>query len=490
MSPRDSYKLIPIDHGYCIPPKLKIYEWDWAWYNYPQVSRPVCPEILTYIRSIDIDQLIQKVSDHVMLTDDCQYLLRLSHFLLINALEEGMTLKEIATVICRTGDKEEIPSQLEKIISEAEENAYRVIEMTSHDSHEISIKDRLTPRANSISPNVEYSPLRRRSNSSLSYNNLASMCEFPKPTLQCHHSADHEIGSRKQYRSSSEDNTLYSKRGPGKLPSPKRKSRQCFFPGPPCPPTKERGVSLLSTDSECMSYLSTSSADPLGNPSSVSVDSHSSNVSSMDCSDLIFPKNTIICPNPKHGSSSLQKLFPCDSLDLCSSPIPSINGKPASPLSPTTILSSFQRPMKVSSSDEITDIQIESQIDSSKTDQSRNDDEILLEDNFFPTQDPLQESQDYGFFTQPLQDSHPSLTPSSLFDVFLPEPIPLSRVASFCGFESSPLCSHESTPIMNGTTRIEKRRAISETEQFKKLREEYSELFILSYLRRTSVTPK
>lgn len=512
-----SFRLIPIDHGYCIPPKLKIFEWDWAWYHHPHVSRPVCPEILSYLRSIDIDQLLDKVSGHLMLTDDCRFLLRLSHFLLLNGLAQGLSLKDVATIVCRTGDNEETPSQLERLISEAEDNAYRAIELTFH--QEI-IQE--TPRAESISPNVEYSPLRRRSTSSLSHNNLQFLGEsiFHNPGEQ---QMSGDIG--KQRRSSSEDNTLYlshAAAATGNLRSPKRKnSRHSTFPThlpvPPFPPPLIR-MRGMSTDSESQSSL----LDPFDFAQRASLNSVASTFVSSVASAVpgdAPPSKSLIYPHPKLGSDlfSLHKLFPSDAGDVSSLPhsdpphtSDSFTAIP-SPLSPATILSSFQRvPVTKRPSDDVAiDIQIVSQfqMDSSTTDPSTDvasvslvDDEVFLDDGFLfscplssltlnpsphhiASQEQFQE--EYGFFTtHPLPSSSREDTPSSLFDVNLPEPIPLSRVASFSGFDSSPLCHHEATPIMNGTTRMEKRRLISETEQFKKLREQYSELFTLKLIRR------
>jgi hypothetical protein len=579
------YQLIPIDHGYCIPPKLKIFEWDWAWYYHPHVSRPVCPEILSYLRSIDIDQLLLKVSDHVLLTDDCQFLLRLSHFLLLHGLALGLTLKEIAILICRTGDQEDAPSQLEKLIAEAEDNAYRVIEITFHPeiagsnnhgstcrdtwSHGKSLSESplpaaLSPSPSLPSPNVEYSPLRRRSTSSLSHNNLKLLgtettSNSPHPSPQSTSEQGQGHGSvGKQMRSSSEDNTLYLSHaatgtgaGSGKLlRSPKRKnSRHSSFPAahrlptpqampvhPLSPLNRVRGVSLLSTDSESQTSL----LDPFEFTQRPSLDSIASTTASSVTSvvspaasgasvvthgappTMSPPFDLIVCPNPKllaSEFSSLQRLFPADALGSHSRPpaplpLDSDAISASSPLSPTTILSSFQRvPVTKNSSfsgEEVIDIQIVSQfrMDSTNTDYSTDaasvsavsafavshvDDEIFLEDCFdcpLPRTVPSQEHEGeggYGFFTSHLPHSSSSPrddTPSSLFDVNLPDPIPLSRVASFCGFDSSPLCHHETTPVRNGTTRMEKRRLISETEQFKKLREEYAELFTLKLLRR------
>jgi hypothetical protein len=42
--------------------------------------------------------------------------------------------------------------------------------------------------------------------------------------------------------------------------------------------------------------------------------------------------------------------------------------------------------------------------------------------------------------------------------------------------------------VKSGTSRIERRRIISESADWKRLREEYSQLFALSLLRRLSLT--
>ena len=127
-SPAD-YMLVPIDHGYCLPPKLKLCQWDWAWFNYQQVSKPVHPTIRAYLKSLDIDELIAKIRPQVPLQEDCLFLIKISHHLLVDGIEAGLSLKDIAQIIARDDDDE--PSKLELIISEAEENALRSVELHS-----------------------------------------------------------------------------------------------------------------------------------------------------------------------------------------------------------------------------------------------------------------------------------------------------------------------------------------------------------------------
>jgi len=128
VSPVNHYELVPIDHGYCMPSRLKISSWDWAWYTCSQISNPVLPEIVDYLHSIDIDDLLKKIKMQASISDDCVFLLEIVHHLLVKGIEDGLTLKDIATLIARDGDDETMPSRLESLINEAEENAYRAIE--------------------------------------------------------------------------------------------------------------------------------------------------------------------------------------------------------------------------------------------------------------------------------------------------------------------------------------------------------------------------
>ena len=123
----DMYALVPIDHGYCMPPKLLINEIDWSWFYYPQINRPVHQEIKNYIDKIDIEATLKTVTSHVKLSEDCIFLARISHQLVLDGIKAGLNLHEIAMIVARL--QEDNQSPLEKAIEEAEENAHRTIEM-------------------------------------------------------------------------------------------------------------------------------------------------------------------------------------------------------------------------------------------------------------------------------------------------------------------------------------------------------------------------
>lgn len=124
-----NYELIPIDHGYCMPSKLLISEWDWVWYTCTHISRPLHPDIKKYLLSININDLLSKIKRQASISEDCLFLLEIIHFLLIQGVEYDLTLKDIASMIVRPADMESVPSRLESLLNEAEENAFRAIEV-------------------------------------------------------------------------------------------------------------------------------------------------------------------------------------------------------------------------------------------------------------------------------------------------------------------------------------------------------------------------
>jgi len=126
---RDQFSLIPIDHGYCMPTTLSIGEWDWAWFNLPHVKRAVHPEIRNYMLSLDFDVIASKLSTELAFPEESLFLLRLSHHLIVGGIKAGLSLHEIASLMVRV--EEDQPSALERAATEAEDNAYRAIEMRS-----------------------------------------------------------------------------------------------------------------------------------------------------------------------------------------------------------------------------------------------------------------------------------------------------------------------------------------------------------------------
>jgi len=136
----ESLELIPIDHSYCLPPQLRIECYDWFWFSYPQVKRPVCPEIIEYMESLDFDKLLRSLTQEVMISKDSIFLLVLVHHLLVRCLRSGLTLLDVAQIVARSD--EFTPSPLEKVIEEAENNAFAILE--AHSGNVISFNSKLT----------------------------------------------------------------------------------------------------------------------------------------------------------------------------------------------------------------------------------------------------------------------------------------------------------------------------------------------------------
>ena len=124
---RGVYELVPIDHGYCLPSRLLIHELDWAWFYYPQIDQPVHDEIKQYLKGLDLDVLLRGMLSQVSLSEESLFLARVSHQLVVEGVAAGLTLFNIAAIVARTAD--DIPSALEKALDEAEENAFRTIEV-------------------------------------------------------------------------------------------------------------------------------------------------------------------------------------------------------------------------------------------------------------------------------------------------------------------------------------------------------------------------
>jgi hypothetical protein len=81
------------------------------------------------------------------------------------------------------------------------------------------------------------------------------------------------------------------------------------------------------------------------------------------------------------------------------------------------------------------------------------------------------------------------LTSDFLFDVPVPEAVPLSRVVSFSGFESTLMYTNQSMRNM-GNLRLERRRALANSKEFKLLRHDFAEKQVRTIVQRTAAHKK
>ena len=124
---KETLKLVPIDHGYAFPQELEIYGVDWSWMSAFQVRAPVHPEIKNYLKNLDFESIAGKLKRH--LPEECLYLLRVAHHLVVEGVKAGLTLYEIANCIVRDDLDPDRPSRLEEILYNSTENAFRAIEI-------------------------------------------------------------------------------------------------------------------------------------------------------------------------------------------------------------------------------------------------------------------------------------------------------------------------------------------------------------------------
>ena len=112
-------KLIPIDHGYCLPDKFEDCTFDWLYW--PQSRQPYSPETVDYINSLDAEKDIELLKHHGWdVPLECARTLRISTMLLKKGIERGLNPYEIGSIMCRENLNKE--SVIEEIISEAKDS--------------------------------------------------------------------------------------------------------------------------------------------------------------------------------------------------------------------------------------------------------------------------------------------------------------------------------------------------------------------------------
>jgi hypothetical protein len=114
----NSIKLVPIDHGYCLPEKFEDCTFEWLYW--PQAHAPFKESTLKYIASLDAEQDIALLREHGWsLRSACAWVFRISTMLLKKGAAAGLTPFEVGSMMCRkTLDKK---SPIELMLEEAEE---------------------------------------------------------------------------------------------------------------------------------------------------------------------------------------------------------------------------------------------------------------------------------------------------------------------------------------------------------------------------------
>ncbi len=108
-------RLIPIDHGFCLPNPRSMLDTDLCWLQWPQSHIPLDASQRSYVSSLDPEQdikLIQDVLGHLAPAQEYLMNIYIGTTLLQKGVEMGLSLYDIGCLMTRNGDPDK-PSKLE-----------------------------------------------------------------------------------------------------------------------------------------------------------------------------------------------------------------------------------------------------------------------------------------------------------------------------------------------------------------------------------------
>lgn len=111
-------KLVPIDHGYCLPEKFEECMFEWLYW--PQARQPYGHAALAYIETLDAEEDIALLGRSGWnLRPQCALVLRVSTMLLKKGAAAGLTPFQIGSIMSRVGSLD-MKSPIELMLEEAE----------------------------------------------------------------------------------------------------------------------------------------------------------------------------------------------------------------------------------------------------------------------------------------------------------------------------------------------------------------------------------
>lgn len=115
------YRVVPIDHGYCLPHILHISEVNFVWLDWKELDAPLSQEILSYIADLDVKLDILKLRRVIgaAIPDECLLTLVVCTYLLKRGVVVGLTLREIGELIAGDPSILDQPSPLQLAITTA-----------------------------------------------------------------------------------------------------------------------------------------------------------------------------------------------------------------------------------------------------------------------------------------------------------------------------------------------------------------------------------
>jgi len=118
--------LVPIDHGYSLPDTLNVLDLDWCWLNWSQLRQPLDEETRAHVMALDVDRAIRVLRGEFGIREPCLTVFKVVNLLLIRGVGAGLTLYQIAMMVCRTDS--ERPSALEEMYAMAESLSHAMLD--------------------------------------------------------------------------------------------------------------------------------------------------------------------------------------------------------------------------------------------------------------------------------------------------------------------------------------------------------------------------
>jgi len=111
-------KLVPIDHGYCLPEKFEDVTFEWIYWSQAEVQ--FSPSTLQYIASLNAEEDLALLQKHGWsMRTACKRVFRLSTMLLKKGAAAGLTPYQIGSMMCR--ETLDAKSPIEEMIEEVEQ---------------------------------------------------------------------------------------------------------------------------------------------------------------------------------------------------------------------------------------------------------------------------------------------------------------------------------------------------------------------------------
>lgn len=97
INPNKVYRVIPIDHGYCLPHALYLNDVNLCWIDYPQVKLPISNDLIEYIEDMNYDDDVALLTRNIgaAIAESSLLTLKATYILLKIGVSRGLTLHDI-----------------------------------------------------------------------------------------------------------------------------------------------------------------------------------------------------------------------------------------------------------------------------------------------------------------------------------------------------------------------------------------------------------